>query len=230
MTFVSSVSFNGKDVAVCRPTTPPNLRLAPFFTPTPKAAKRVLEFFTGQINNDHTRRVYMNATRRFAALVRQQKHRWTRSGAAFPCRRLHQGPSGRGLAADHQAALGRDTHAVRLARHRPHHRRQSGACRARPKYVVKKGKTPVLTADEARTLLDSIPIRKATDQNGVIVEKPDLMGLRDRALIGLIAYSFARVGAALQMKVADYFVQGRRQWVRLHEKGGKDAFSFSFAV
>src|SRR5208337_1216716 len=35
--------------------------------PTPKAAKRVLEFFTGQINNDHTRRAYMNATRRFAA-------------------------------------------------------------------------------------------------------------------------------------------------------------------
>jgi integrase len=62
---------------------------------------------------------------------------------------------------------------------------------------------PVLTADEARTFLDSIPIRKATDQNGVIVEKPDLMGLRDRALIGLMAYSFARIGAALQMKVAD---------------------------
>jgi integrase/recombinase XerD len=89
-----------------------------------------------------------------------------------------------------------------------------------PKYVVKKGKTPVLTADESRTLL--IPIRKATDQNGVIVEKPDLMGLRDRALIGLMAYSFARVGAVLQMKVADYFVQGRRRWVRLHEKGSKE--------
>jgi site-specific recombinase XerD len=45
----------------------PDLQPAPFFTPTPKAAKRVLEFFTGQINNDHTRRAYMNATRRFAA-------------------------------------------------------------------------------------------------------------------------------------------------------------------
>jgi hypothetical protein len=40
---------------------------APLFTPTPKAAKRVLEFFTGQINNDHTRKAYLNATRRFAA-------------------------------------------------------------------------------------------------------------------------------------------------------------------
>jgi hypothetical protein len=37
-----------------------------FFTPPPKAAKRVLGFFTAQISNDHTRRAYMNAARRFA--------------------------------------------------------------------------------------------------------------------------------------------------------------------
>ena len=40
---------------------------ARLFAPTPKAAKRVLEFFTAQINNDHTRKAYLNATRRFAA-------------------------------------------------------------------------------------------------------------------------------------------------------------------
>jgi integrase len=78
-----------------------------------------------------------------------------------------------------------------------------------PKYVVKKGKTPVLTADEARTLLDAI----STDT---------LMGLRDRALIGVMVYTFARVNAVLGMKVKDYFIQGRRGWVRLHEKGGKE--------
>jgi hypothetical protein len=50
----------------------PNLQAAPLFTPTPKAARRVLEFFTGQINNDHTRRAYMNATRRFAAWCAQR--------------------------------------------------------------------------------------------------------------------------------------------------------------
>jgi integrase len=48
-----------------------------------------------------------------------------------------------------------------------------------------------------------------------------VMGLRDRALIALMAYTFARVGAALAMKVEDYFIQGRRGWVHLHEKGGK---------
>jgi integrase/recombinase XerD len=77
-----------------------------------------------------------------------------------------------------------------------------------PKHVVKKGKTPVLTADEARVLLDSI-------------DTSTVMGLRDRALIALMAYTFARVGAALAMKVEDYFIQGRRSWVRLQEKGGK---------
>ena len=76
------------------------------------------------------------------------------------------------------------------------------------KHVVKKGKTPVLKADEARQLLDSI-------------DTATLIGLRDRALIAVMVYSFARVGAALGMKVEDYYTEGRRAWFRLHEKGGK---------
>jgi integrase len=45
--------------------------------------------------------------------------------------------------------------------------------------------------------------------------------LRDRALIGLMVYSFARIGAALNMRAEDVYQQNRRLWVRLHEKGGK---------
>ena len=77
-----------------------------------------------------------------------------------------------------------------------------------PKHVIKRGKTPVLTPGEARKLLDSIDVST-------------IIGLRDRALIGLMAYSFARVSAATSMKVEDYYGQGKRWWVRLHEKGGK---------
>lgn len=77
-----------------------------------------------------------------------------------------------------------------------------------PKHVVHKGRTPVLTAEEARLLLDTIDTRC-------------IAGLRDRALIGLMVFSFARVSAAVGMNVADYFPQGRRMWFRLHEKGGK---------
>ena len=77
-----------------------------------------------------------------------------------------------------------------------------------PKHVVKKGKTPVLTEDEARDLLKSI-------------DGSDLVGLRDRALIAVCLYSFARIEAALGMDVGDYFPQGKRWWFRLKEKGGK---------
>jgi site-specific recombinase XerD len=77
-----------------------------------------------------------------------------------------------------------------------------------PKHVIRRGKTPVLTADEARQLLDSI-------------DKTTVVGLRDRALIALMAYSFARVSAATAMRVEDYYATDKRWWVRLHEKGGK---------
>lgn len=77
-----------------------------------------------------------------------------------------------------------------------------------PKYVVKRGKTPVLDRTEARHLLESI-------------DTDSMVGLRDRAFIGLLIYTFARVGAAVSMKVEDFYPMGRRYWVRLHEKGGK---------
>lgn len=77
-----------------------------------------------------------------------------------------------------------------------------------PKHVVKIGKTPVLSAAETRQLLDSIDTSTAA-------------GLRDRALIGLLVFSFARVTAAAAMNVEDCFQQGRRMWFRLKEKGGK---------
>jgi integrase/recombinase XerD len=70
-----------------------------------------------------------------------------------------------------------------------------------PKHVVTKGRTPVLERDEARALLDSIDTS---------------------TLIGVMIYTFARIGAVLQMNVGDYYSQGRRGWIRLHEKGGKE--------
>ncbi len=78
-----------------------------------------------------------------------------------------------------------------------------------PKHVVRKGRTPVLDREEARALLAAI-------------DTGWLTGLRDRTLIGVMDYAFARVGAVLQMNVGDYFTQGRRGWVQLHEKGGKE--------
>jgi site-specific recombinase XerD len=77
-----------------------------------------------------------------------------------------------------------------------------------PKHVVKTGKTAVLDAKEWRKLIDSIPTDTLRDR-------------RDRALIATLTYSFARINAALKMKVEDLRPKGAGWQLRLHEKGGK---------
>jgi integrase len=66
-----------------------------------------------------------------------------------------------------------------------------------PSHTATVGKTPVLSPEEARALIDSI-------------EVTTIVGLRDRALIALVVFSFARIGAALGMKVEDVYTQNRR--------------------
>jgi hypothetical protein len=78
-----------------------------------------------------------------------------------------------------------------------------------PRHVVRVGQTLVLHPAQARLLLD-----------GIDASTP--AAPRDRTLISLMIYTFARIGAALCMQVEDVFTQNRRLWVRLHEKGGKD--------
>jgi site-specific recombinase XerD len=77
-----------------------------------------------------------------------------------------------------------------------------------PTHVVKTGSTPVLDAGEWRKLIDSIPTDTKRD-------------LRDRALIATMTYSFARITAALKMKVEDLRPKGAGWQIQLHEKGGK---------
>jgi integrase/recombinase XerD len=77
-----------------------------------------------------------------------------------------------------------------------------------PTYIVKKGKTPVLSAEELKDLFEAI-------------DTSHVVGLRDRALIATMFYSFGRVSAVINMKVEDFFPKGKRYWFGLHEKGGK---------
>ena len=194
--------------------TPTILLLRPSAVPAPVSAAgenaqtRFLEFFAAQIRNRHTRRAYAQATREFLA--------WCETAGVASIadvKPLH--------VAAYIEQLGRERSAptvkLRLAaiRHlfdwlvtgqvvpvNP----ASSVCG--PSYSVKRGKTPVLDPSEARALLDAIDVSTPA-------------GLRDRALIALMVYSFARIGAALAMRVEDVYVQNRRLWVRLHEKGGK---------
>ncbi|CTQ47607.1 Tyrosine recombinase XerC [Roseibium aggregatum] len=176
---------------------------------TPSSHQRFLEFFTANIQNPNTRKAYMRAALDFMdwcaargitslpAVQPVHVAAWIEDlgrGHAVPTVKL------RLAAIRHlfdwmvtgQVMPSNPAHAVRG-----------------PSYSTKKGKTPVLSPEEARHLLASIPA-------------DTISGKRDRALIGLMTYSFARIGAALSMEVRDVFVQNRRLWVRLREKGGKN--------
>jgi integrase/recombinase XerD len=185
------------------------------------AARRFIEFFTATIRNKNTRRAYAKAVADFLAYCQHNGltllgiepvhvatyiEQLTRSKAAPTVKQ-------------HLAAIGMLFDWLTSGGIIPFN---PAASVRGPKHVVKRGKTPVLTAKEARDLLDSIAvyeINKETKQPDP--DRPILIGMRDRALIGVMVYSFARVGAALGMKVEDYYTEGRRAWFRLHEKGGK---------
>ncbi len=187
----------------------PNTKKLPaLFTPTPNAAKRFVEFFTANIRNPNTRKAYTWAISEFAAWCEQ--HGMISLQAIEPVhvatyietlQRRMAPPSVK----QHLAAIRMLFDWLVVGQVLPSN--PASSVRG-PKYSTKKGKTPVLMADEARALLDAIDVRT-------------IVGLRDRALIGLMVYTFARIGAALTMLVEDVYVQGRRTWVRLHEKGGK---------
>ena len=165
-------------------------------------------FFAAQIRNKHTRRAYAQATREFLA--------WCESAGVASIaevKPLH--------VASYIEQLGRERSAPTVKQRLAALRHlfdwlvtgqvmpvNPVASVRGPSHSVKRGKTPVLAPEEARALLDAIDVTTP-------------VGLRDRALIGLMVYSFARIGAALAMKAEDVYVQNRRLWVRLHEKGDK---------
>jgi site-specific recombinase XerD len=172
-----------------------------------QAGWRYAEFFSANIRNPHTRRAYVRACGRFFAWCEDRGLTLTTirpSDVAAYIETLQRTHSAPGV--KQQLAAVRMLFdwliAGRVVPANP-----ASAVRG-PKHVVKIGKIPVLDAKEWRTLIDSIPTRTVRD-------------LRDRALIATLTYSFARIAAALRMKVEDLRPQGAGWQVQLQEKGGK---------
>jgi integrase/recombinase XerD len=172
-----------------------------------KAVWRFLEFFTANIRNKNTRAAYAQACSRFfdwcdeRGIEIEQLQPILVASYIESLQNSLSAPSVK----QHLAAIRMLFDWLILGQVIPMN--PAAAVRG-PKHVVKRGKTPVLKADEARQLLDSI-------------DTYSIVGLRDRALLGLMCYTFARVGAVVGMKVEDYYQNGKRWWFRLHEKGGK---------
>lgn len=176
------------------------------------AARRFIEFFTATIRNKNTRKAYARAVADF--LTWCDGHRLTLASieAVHVAAYIEQitGSHSAPTVKQHLAAIRMLFDWLTSGGVLPFN---PAASVRGPKHSVKRGKTPVLKADEARQLLDSIVPKDAA--------APSLIDLRDRALIAVMVYSFARVGAALGLKVEDYYTEGRKTWFRLHEKGGK---------
>ena len=182
--------------------------IAPEVNAGDHAARRFLEFFAATIRNKNTRMAYYRACVRFFAWCDEH-----RIGQLADIEPLHvaayietmQSGFEKPSVKQHLAAIRMLFDWLvtgQIVATNPAH-----AVRG-PKHVVKTGKTTVLDAEQARRLLDSI-------------DTSTLVGLRDRALISVMTFAFARVGAVVAMRVEDYYPKGKRWWVRLHEKGGK---------
>jgi site-specific recombinase XerD len=172
------------------------------------AGWRYVEFFTANIHNPHTRRAYGRACAHFFAWCEQR-------GLTLPAIRSFDVAAWvKELGEKHGApGVKQQLAAVRmlfdwLVTGQVVPTNPAAAVRG-PKYVVTTGKTPVLDGAEWRKLLEAIPADTVRD-------------LRDRALIATLTYSFARIGAALKMKVEDLRPQGTVWQLHLHEKGGKE--------
>lgn len=171
----------------------------------PKAADRFLEFFTANIRNKNTRLSYAHAIGSFLAWCEGHGTSLHRIEPMLVAAYIEQHPGSPQTVKQHLAAIRMLFDWLVVGQVVPFN--PASSVRG-PRYSIKKGKTPVLSAEETRKLLDSI-------------DTSHVVGLRDRALIGAMVYSFARVSAVVNMKVKDYYPNGKRYWLRLHEKGGK---------
>ena len=170
-----------------------------------QATKAFIEFFVATIRNRNTRAAYARAAGRFLLWCEERgialQHIEPVAVAAY----IESHPGAPPTVKQHLAAIRMLFDWLVTRQVMPHN--PASSVRG-PKYVVKKGKTPVLTAEQARELLDSIDTSK-------------IAGMRDRAILGVMIFSFARVSAVCAMNLEDYHQSGKRWWLRLHEKGGK---------
>ena len=174
----------------------------------PSAIERFIEFFTANIRNKNTRSAYARAVGAFLIWCEERRL------LTFKCvRPFHVAAYIDTLQKTHAKSTVKQSLAAlrmlfdwlvvgQVLPANPAH-----AVRG-PKHIIEKGTTPILSSDEARHLFSTI-------------DTSHLVGLRDRALIATMLYSFARVEATVGMDVSDYYAQGRRAWIRLYEKGGK---------
>lgn len=171
------------------------------------ATKRFLEFFTATIRNRNTRAAYARAIGQFMT--------WCEDHGLTLCdiEPIHVAAWIEKLTQEREPqTVKQHLAAIRMLfdwmvtgqtmAHNP-----ASSVRG-PRYSYKKGKTPILDEDGVRRLLNGI-------------DTSDITGLRDRALVALMFYTFGRVSAVVALDLKDYYPRGKNFFIALREKGGK---------
>jgi integrase/recombinase XerD len=173
------------------------------------------EFFAAQIRNPHTRAAYSLAVRKFFAWVEPLNIAladiepatigayFAQHAGSVPTKKLHLAA----LRALFDQMVVR--HAMLL---------NPAASVRGEKHQVIEGKTPEFSVAQARALLTSIRVQQQLDHGTTV---PDLVGLRDRAIIGTLIYTTARAGAIAKLRRKHFIHDGALWTLRFAEKGGK---------
>jgi integrase/recombinase XerD len=163
------------------------------------------EFFQAEIANAHTRKNYMHAVRQFLAWV---------DGRGIELPGVSPGDVGEYLQGLEVATPTKKLHLAALRRFfdRLVNRHvcviNPAATAKAERHSVVEGKTPDIGTAQARALLKSIAVG-------------DAVGLRDRALLAVLAYTAARVGAVAKLTLKNLVSDGSQYTLRFAEKGGK---------
>jgi site-specific recombinase XerD len=175
-----------------------------------RASRSTFDFFAASVENDHTREAYARAVHRFCEWCMAGS--LTLAGIAPPhvaayLKALGEAGKSKATVKLHLAAI---RNWMRwLTEHGVLPGNPASEVRG-PKLVVREGKTPALSQEQARALLASL-------------EGTDLMTLRDRALIGVMLFAWARVSAVCSMRVCDVEDDGGpNATLFFREKGGKE--------
>jgi integrase/recombinase XerD len=177
------------------------------------------EFFFAEHHNPHTQKAYMAAVKRFLAWAEGQ-------GVELP--QVTPGMIGQYLTGLGGSAAKRNQHlsALRGFFDRLVNRHvmilNPAASVKGVKDQVIEGKTPEITIEQARALLASVRIAETVkNDQGEEVERPLVVGLRDKAILATLAYTACRAGAVAKLRLGDFQEDGSQYVLRFQEKGGK---------
>ena len=163
------------------------------------------EFFYAEHHNPHTQKAYQRAVRRFLG--------WA-EGQGVELAAITPGMVGQYLVGLGGSPAKRNQHLAalrgffdRLVNRHVCILNPAASVRGVKDQVI-EGKTPEITVEHARTLLASI-------------DTGNVVGLRDRAILGTLAYTACRGGAVAKLRLGDFQDDGQQYVLRFQEKGGK---------